>query len=340
MARSIAVILLFLVSVSELWAQTTNAAQQVQLLAPQLVAFSGSSANFQNLATGLVQGTPITITGLTPDGLLQTVTVTPSAAMTPAQAAQTLEAARQLLISRGIAQPTAQQIGVALTGGALPTPLGTFQTPGALTGTINTAALQVQQQPALVTPFAGSAANLQSLSAGLTQGGAISLSSAAGQTVTFNAPGGAMSPLEANQTLQLASQLLVSQGITNPTPEQIRAALLGGTVPTPFGTNVLLRGVLEGRGSPASPTFTTANPTFTTSNPTFTGANPTFTTTNPSLSGTNPAFTSATPGITPSATPGFASPPGAFPGTATGSSSGASAPNGPPSPAAQMQGRR
>ena len=300
MARHFAA-LLFLATSAHVWAQAGNPAQQVQLLAPQLIAFSGSSANFQSLATGLVQGTPITISGVTPDGLLQTVTITPSAALTPTQAAQTLEAARQLLIARGIAQPTAQQIGVALTGGALPTPLGTFQTPGTLTGTINTAALQVQQQPALVTPFAGSAANLQSLSTGLTQGGAISLRSASGQNVTFTTPGGAMSALEANQTLQLANQLLVSQGITNPTPEQIRAALIGGTVATAFGTNVQLRGVLEGRASPASPTFTTTNPTFTTSNPTFTCANPAF----------------------------------------TGSSTGASGPNGPPSPAAQMQrGRR
>ena len=298
MARGLAV-LVFLAFAFPAWGQAINAAQQVQLLAPQLVAFSGSTANFQSLANGLVQGTPFTISGATPEGLLQTATITPSAGMTPSQAAQTLESARQLLITRGIAQPTAQQIGVALAGGALPTPLGTFQTPGTLTGTINTAALQVQQQPALATPFAGSAANLQSLSTGLTRGGAISLSSANGQAVTFNAPGGAMSPLEASQTLQLANQLLVSQGITNPTPDQIRAALLGGRVATPFGGNVQLRGVLEGRASPASPTFTTVNPTFTTSNPTFT-------TTNPSLT----------------------------------SSTGASAPNGGPSPAAQMQGRR
>ena len=301
MARYLAA-LVFLATSAHAWGQAVNAAQQVQLLAPQLIAFSGSNANFQNLANGLVQGTPITISGVTPDGLLQTVTITPTAALTPTQAAQTLEAARQLLIARGIAQPTAQQIGVALTGGPLPTPLGTFQTPGTLTGTINTAALQVQQQPALVTPFAGSAANLQSLSTGLTQGGPISLRSASGQAVTFTTPGGAMSALEANQTLQLANQLLVSQGITNPTPEQIRSALVGGTVATAFGTNVQLRGVLEGRVSPASPTFTTTNPTFTTSTPTFTGANPAFT---------------------------------------GNSSTGASAPNGPPSPAAQMQqGRR
>jgi len=71
-------------------AQTPDAAQQVQLLAPQLVPFSGSPANFQSLASGLVQGTPITLTGVTADGLLQTVTITPSRAMTATQAAQTL----------------------------------------------------------------------------------------------------------------------------------------------------------------------------------------------------------------------------------------------------------
>ncbi len=313
-------------------AQGVDPAQQVQLLAPQLVPFSGSAANFQSLATGLVQGTPITIQGVTPDGLLQTVTVTPTGPMTPTQAAQTLESARQLLITRGIAQPTAQQIGIALMGGALPTALGTFQTAGVLSGTINPGAVQLQQQPAALAALGSSAANLQSLATGLTTGGVISLSSSAGQNVTFTAPGGPLSPLEANQTLLLANQLLLSQGITNPTPQQVQAALLGGPVTTPFGTNVQLRGVLQGRGSsPSSPTFTTTNPTFTTSNPTFTTTNPTFTTANPTF--TAPAPTSGTPGITPSATPGFAQP-------GISSSIGASSPNGPPSPAAQMQGHR
>lgn len=328
--RRAAVVLAFLLISFGANAQS-NPAQQVQLLAPQLAAFSGSAANFQALANGLVQGTPITLQGVTPDGLLQTVTLTPSPALTPAQAAQTLESARQLLITRGIAQPTAQQIGVALMGGALPTALGTFQTAGVLSGTINPGALQVQQQPSPLAALGSSPANVRSLTTGLTTGGAISLSSASGPATTFTVPGGALTPLEANQTLLLANQLLLSQGITNPTPQQIQAALLGGPVATPFGTNVQLRGVLQGRGSsPASPTFTTTNPTFTTSNPTFTTTNPTFTTANPSF--TSPSPTSGTPGITPSATPGFAQP-----GI---SSVGASGPNGPPSPAAQLQGRR
>ncbi|TAK87516.1 MAG: hypothetical protein EPO20_04245 [Betaproteobacteria bacterium] len=36
-----------------------------------------------------------------------------------------------------------------------------------------------------------------------------------------------------------------SQGIQDPTPEQLRAALIGGAVATPSGAKVLLRGVLE-----------------------------------------------------------------------------------------------
>ena len=307
-------------------AQSTGAAQQVQLLAPQLVAFSGSAANFQNLANGLVAGTPITITGVTPDGLQQTVTITPTAAMSATQAAQTLESARQLLIARGIAQPTAQQIGIALTGGALPTALGVTQIPGTLTGTINTAALQVQQQPAAVAPFGGSAGNFQNLNAGLQGGGTVALNASNGQVVTFAVPGGAMSAAQASQTMQLASQLLFAQGITNPTPDQIRAALLGGPIVTGLGSTVQLRGVLEGRGSVASPTFTTTNPTFTSSTPTFTGPNPTFTTSNPTFTTTNPTFSSGTPGF-PQASVGASSPP-------------ATTPNGAPSPAAQMQQRR
>ena len=286
----------FLLSIQ---ANAQDAAQQVQLLAPQLVAFAGSGANFQSLANGLVAGTPITITGLTADGLQQTVTITPQGPMSAPQAAQTLESARQLLISRGIAQPTAQQIGVALMGGALPTALGTAQVTGTVSGTINTAAVQLQQQPAPIVPFGGSAANFQSLNAGLQGGGTVALNAPTGQAISFNVPGGPMSATEANQALQSASQLLFSQGITNPTPDQIRAALVGGTVVSGLGGNVQLRGVLQGRGtSPASPTFTTTNPTFTTTNPTLVTTNPT------------------------------------IPNSSTGAST---PPNGSPSPAAQMQ---
>jgi hypothetical protein len=159
----------------------------------------------------------------------------------------------------------------------------------------------------------------------------VALNATNGQVVAFPVPGGAMSAAQASQTMQLASQLLFAQGITNPTPDQIRAALIGGPVVTGLGATVQLRGVLEGRGSVASPTFTTTNPTFTSSSPTFTGANPTFTTSNPTFTTTNPTFSSATPGF-PQASVGASAPPPASAPSAT--------PNGAPSPAAQMQQRR
>ncbi|MGE5639155.1 MAG: hypothetical protein ACM30H_03610 [Clostridia bacterium] len=106
-------------------AQTQDIPAIVSALAPQLVNFTGSTANFQNLVNGLAQGTPVTLVALTADGFQQTATFTPTSALTPTQIAQTLEQARQALIVRGIAAPTPEQIGVSLLGGRLATPSGT-----------------------------------------------------------------------------------------------------------------------------------------------------------------------------------------------------------------------
>jgi hypothetical protein len=106
------------------------AAVTVQQLAPQLVDFAGSLTNFQSLVNGLALGLPVTLVTLTPEGLTQTVTFTPSTGMTPLDIARTLELARQNLIARGIARPTAQQLGVALAGGILPTAAGALPITG------------------------------------------------------------------------------------------------------------------------------------------------------------------------------------------------------------------
>jgi hypothetical protein len=105
----------------------TDVVSEVIGLAPQLVAFAGSDANFRNLVTGLNQGAPVSLVTATPDGLTQTVTFTPSGVMSATDIARTLESARQQLISRGVAAPSALQIGTTLVGGALPTPAGTVQ---------------------------------------------------------------------------------------------------------------------------------------------------------------------------------------------------------------------
>lgn len=91
----------------------------VQQLAPQLVPFAGSQANFQNLVTGLAQGTQVQLFSVLPDGSTQVVSFTP-APVPVAQIPSLLESTRQQLIGLGIATPSAQQLALALTGGAVP----------------------------------------------------------------------------------------------------------------------------------------------------------------------------------------------------------------------------
>jgi len=91
---------------------------QVERLAPQLVLFAGGQTNFDSLVNGLGLGSPVTLTTVLPNGQVQLVNFTPQGTMTATQIAQTLEAARQNLISLGVATPTAQQVAITLTGGA------------------------------------------------------------------------------------------------------------------------------------------------------------------------------------------------------------------------------
>lgn len=104
----------------------------VMRLAPQLISFAGSQANFDSLVNGLALGSPVTLSSTLPNGQVQVVNFTPQGTLTPTQIAQTLESARQNLISRGVATPTAQQVTVSLTGGALPTTSGNVQVTGIL----------------------------------------------------------------------------------------------------------------------------------------------------------------------------------------------------------------
>ena len=67
----------------------------VQRIAPQLVAFAGSQSNFQNLVSGLAQGTQVQLVSVLPDGSAQIVTFVPSAALPPETIAPTLESVRQ-----------------------------------------------------------------------------------------------------------------------------------------------------------------------------------------------------------------------------------------------------
>lgn len=105
-------------------APTASPASQVLALAPQLLPFAGD-ANFANLVNGLALGLPVTLSTRLSNGGTEQFTFTPSGTMSALEIAQTLEKARQLLISHGVATPTAQQLGAALTGGSLTTASGT-----------------------------------------------------------------------------------------------------------------------------------------------------------------------------------------------------------------------
>jgi hypothetical protein len=238
-------------------AQFTPSAQQVYLMAPQLRAFAGSDANFESLASGLSLGQTVTLSSAAENGRLEIATFTAAAGLPPGDTARLLEAARQRLIAQGVGQPRAAQIAVALMGGTLVTPSGTV----ALSPMIGAADPKQPLQVAL-TFFSGSRDNFARLSTGLSQGSTITLAptNSGGTPVTFTPPGGPMSEAEASQTLNLAAALLAAQGIYNPTPEQVRAAIVGGRVTLADGRSVLLRGVMEGRTAPAAapPTSQTA----------------------------------------------------------------------------------
>jgi hypothetical protein len=272
-----------------LGAQTTTF-QQLQGTSPQFSTFAGSDANLQSLVNGLGAGQAVTLVTQNADGSLQIVTFTPPSGL-GSGVSRALEQARTNLIARGIAQPTGQQIAVALMGGTLATSAGAVPIPGVLTNTIPANAVQVRNEsPSAFTtgsvPFG--AQNFQALSTGLQQGTPIRLTSTVNgvqQTVAITPPSGPMSATDANQLLQVANQTLLSLGIINPTPSQIQIALLGGTLPVQGGS-VALQGVLQNRtlttatststlfGTSNSPVVgTSATPAVGTSNSPFVGAN-------------------------------------------------------------------
>lgn len=82
--------------------------------------------------------------------------------------------------------------------------------------------------------FAGSRTNAESLALGLRQGQAVTLTSTAegSQTATFTPPTRPMGHGNVVHALSLAQAQLAAQGITQPSPEQLQTALMGGTVTT------------------------------------------------------------------------------------------------------------
>jgi hypothetical protein len=291
-------VLALLLTVLSFQAAAQTPVQQIQGASPQLVVFAGSGANLQALANGLTLGQPVTLVTQSSDGLLQIVTFTPPNALSSTDTARALEQARTALIARGISRPSAQQIGAALMGGSIITSAGQVALPGVLTGSIPVNALQVRNEFAGgaggAVPLGGSVANFQAINSGLRQGTPITLTGIVNgvqQSVTFTPNSGPLSADQVNQALQMASQTLASVGIANPTPDQIRAALVGGAIQV-SGGNVTLQGALQNR----SVATTSASGSFGTSNSTVLGTSNSPTVASPIIS--NPPSISSGAGAT------------------------------------------
>lgn len=92
--------------------------------------------------------------------------------------------------------------------------------------------------------FAGSESNAQSLVTGLRQGSEITLTAPGAQSpgpapvtdTTFVPPTRPMGYGNVRIALSLAREQLAQAGVNQPTPEQIRTALMGGTITTTHGT--------------------------------------------------------------------------------------------------------
>src|ERR1043166_4354142 len=103
------------------------------------------------------------------------------------------------------------------------------------------------------TRFAGSKANAEALVNGLRNDQEVKLTSAQGTTTSFTPKTDKMGFGSVNISLTLAKATLAQQGITRPTPQQIQAALNGGTVTNSSGRQGTVTGILP---QPASGTGT------------------------------------------------------------------------------------
>jgi len=100
--------------------------------------------------------------------------------------------------------------------------------------------------------LAGSHENLANITNGLRTGGNITLLGATtdgtattGSTLSFTSPTKPMGYGNITHTLDYANRQLTAAGITSPTADQLKAALVGGTVTNSAGESITMQGVLQ-----------------------------------------------------------------------------------------------
>lgn len=137
--------------------------------------------------------------------------------------------------------------GVMAQPGDSPTPPSSSPAPA-------TASVPESRLVSAFTPLAGSTENATSLVKGLRSGSPIVLTGPGespgtpASMVSFNSPTRPMGYGNIRIALSLAKTQLASQGITQPTPQQLQAALMG-TSTTTAGTSATQSGILQMRAS-------------------------------------------------------------------------------------------
>jgi len=141
----------------------------------------------------------------------------------------------------------------ATSGSTTTAAAGTGATSTAMTATATSASAPAQDASRYLTrlqrqyPTLTSRTNLESLVHGLRTGSAITLTGTQGTTATsttFVPPTRPMGYGNITRAMTLATRELTAAGITNPTPQQLQTALMGGTLTTASGS-VQMQGVLQ-----------------------------------------------------------------------------------------------
>ena len=147
------------------------------------------------------------------------------------------------LATAGLASLTASQ-SWALTATTSTSPVTTSTSKGVAS----------EELASQYSKLAGSTANAQSLVIGLRTGTLVTLTPSATApagtpVISFTPATQKMGYGNINITLALAKTTLAKQGITNPTPEQLAAALNGGKITLANGTVVTMTGILTQRSA-------------------------------------------------------------------------------------------
>jgi len=160
--------------------------------------------NLQNLLAALQTGAPVTLITPLTTGMSQVTSFSAPTHMSDAQARGYVENAKMELAKLGVERPTAEEIARMLAGGPLVVPAGNVTVPGLL-NLAGIPASIVSQQVAAGTPVPGTSA-------------------AGGSAPALPVP-----------AREQAIRELAAIGIINPSEDQIRTALVGGSITTVNG---------------------------------------------------------------------------------------------------------